>query len=211
MRDTSNFISFKTFQLLGYFVGGMIPIAIFLGIEKTGTDLNFVDPKALGFIFYGTLLAFILGLTVLFFEPEEHGKTRFNAVYSTQAFVSCSMIHFLVLYTGGPSNSVFSFSYLYLPSVVGYTYGRKDKNFLIAALVLAGSFFANLFFLEQQQHFFNPLVYYCGRLGDGERSPNIYCDKVFSLIMFIIQLFVTGKLTSKVSLAMRLKLTKNSD
>ena len=191
--------SFKIFQLLGYFLGGLLPVGIFLVLELT-LDQNILSKSCeIAFIILG-ILGFVIGnLAFLLFDRKEHEDNKwFGIFFLIQAIFSFILIHLLVLYTGGPKSSVFAVSYLYLIAVVGYCFGPKKELYGAAAL-LSLSYFINLFFQDPQQYLFDLILVSKKTLKDtATTSFNDTIDgKIIYLAVFIIQLFATYHIAKK--------------
>ena len=199
LHDPPEFTSFKVFQFLGYFIGGLAPVFLFLGIEVSGYDQNLIHHNCVGRFFLVAILGVIIGFVAFFIEHKfSEDNFWFKFFFTIQALYSIFLIHTIVIYTGGPKSSVFSASYLYLIAIVGYTFGHGFKLYG-AALFLFISYFINLGYAEQQKVFFNDLFFSAesvfkdsnGIVYGGKHDIYIYG------IIFILQIFVTVSIASK--------------
>ena len=136
---------FRHFQLLGIIFGGIAPIFVFFLIAFVFGLSNFYIGK-LGFIIIVLLWSLVLGITLALYvhEPEHGEKKWFNGLHLTQAIL-CFLLTLSIVYcTGGAINSVFAFTCLYIPSVVGYVYGKDDWSLKGASIAMAVSYIFNL-------------------------------------------------------------------
>jgi len=145
-RNTDLNIPFRDFQALGTILGGIAPIAAFFLVAFLFGIQNLVITK-IGLSIIAILVASVLGFTLFLYHKEpRHGKKKwFTIVYTSQAILCFLLTHFIVHYTGGAKNSVFSFTCLYIPSVVGYVYGKRGISLIGAVIIMSLSYFANLF------------------------------------------------------------------
>lgn len=202
MTNSNKVISndtFRDFQAYAVGLGGLGPIALFLflalafgikdlTISKGGTGILLI------------LFFLVLVSTLFLYHKERHhgNKEWFSGIYVLQAMLSFALTHFLIYYTGGARNSVFSFTCLYIPSIVGYVYGKKGVNFIGAAALMFLSYTYNLFY---------PKIY--NNLPDSDlfrldKSVFNWIDKPVSfewlyLSLFIIQLYVLWQIASQKS------------
>jgi hypothetical protein len=137
---------FQEFQFLGIFLGGIVPILIFWGFAvATGIQGLKVDRSGTGKILVLTFVLVVL-FGVLYKCLAKHGnKPWFGWLFSLQAIICFLLIHFLILFTGGSKYSVFAFTCLYVPSVVGYVYGKAGWNLRGAVVIMLLIYSYNLF------------------------------------------------------------------
>lgn len=139
--------SFRHFQLLGIIVGGIAPVGIFFLFAFVFGIENFHIWKS-GLIAIVLLWFIVLTATLalLFSEPKHGNKKWFDVLFLSQAILCFILTCILVFNTGGAINSVFSFTCLYIPSIVGYVFGKDDWNLKGASLAMIASYFINLMF-----------------------------------------------------------------
>ncbi len=201
LHDPPEFTSFKVFQFLGYFIGGIGPVIIFLMFEMLGMDQNIIDGKYISSFMFFALLGAIIGFIAFYIEHSYSEKhILFKIFFLTQAIFSILLIHFLVLYSGGPKSSVFALSYLYIPAVVGFTYG-KGINLTGAVIALCISYILCLFWLTEQQDMFKSVVVSGKEFVRISPKPIGFLwnnsDKWIYFIVFLIQIMVTKAIASK--------------
>jgi hypothetical protein len=137
---------FKHFQFWGIFFGGILPVLMFGACGYTTGIVGVSVVKwAPASIAVPTVLIVILSFVLSFCE-EDHGETKwFSGLFKIQAFLCFFLVHLVVRCTGGSRGSVFAFTCLYVPSVVGYVYGKKGPNFIGASFVMLTIYVINLF------------------------------------------------------------------
>jgi hypothetical protein len=208
MDESPKFTSFGAFQILGYFLGGMIPVIMYLILELCGLNLNNLPRNCIGLFLILAFLGVLIGSTAFLVDkiyPENH--KLFHKFFLAQAIFSIVLIHLLVLYTGGPKSSVFANSYLYLPAIVGYTYGRGKKLYW-AVWFLSFSYFLNLFWNEGQKNsIWNSIVVWEPSIFkplDKSDSFTAYDSLIYGFV-FAIQILVTTFIATKSSRYKELK------
>jgi hypothetical protein len=92
-----------------------------------------------------TLLIIPLSFILPYYEEEHSEKKWFSALFLLQALLCFLLVHLVVRCTGGSRSSLFAFTCLYVPSVVGYVYGKKGVNFKGAFVCMFLIYFVNLF------------------------------------------------------------------
>jgi hypothetical protein len=168
-------------QLFGFFAGGVLPLSI-IGIPALFHD-RIVEP---GFgVWFGSMTIGLGVVGILVMHRERLFKLAAKALAVCQPVLSIVMIHFAVLTTGGVVSSPLSYSYIYLPAVVGHVYGRRWQLW-IASVALALSFVVLLFWYQHQleliRHLFGVTPSKIARVG---APMSTY------LCIFLLQLFVT--------------------
>ena len=197
-KDHPEYITFNNFQWLGYFLGGICPVTLFIIFEMASSQ-NIISSENESFFFIAALIGATIGILVYKFHLEENLQWLFHSLFAIQALYSFILIHILVLYTGGPETSVFSLSYLYLIAIVGYTYGPGVKLYG-AAIILCSSYVINLFIFDGQQHFFQWLLHLktISISGSGVSSGLVSrSNRMIYLFVFLIQGIVTTYIASK--------------
>jgi hypothetical protein len=132
----------------GFIIGGVVPPAlVFIA------DLNFVHliPQSHKTFFLNDLLISFLLSTPLFrfgFKLYAKKDKIANGCLRCSALVSLFALHFLVLCTGGSSQSYLSYHYLYIPAVVAISF-RGNTEFTFASALCFLSFLLNLFCIDQ--------------------------------------------------------------
>lgn len=182
-------IPFRTFQWYGFFIGGIIPIVLLIIFQSIGIKESLIDSNAFGCILIHTIIISIIAIILLHFESRRE-KLKWNwwgLLFLVQAVFAFFLTHILVVFTGGAKTSVFAFSYIYIPSIVGYAFG-KGINLYGAAIVLSISYFFNLFFPIEGKTIFESYIQIFNKIGftsaDGINIGILY------LAIFLIQLFV---------------------
>lgn len=203
MSDTENLnpgndnTFFREFQKLGFFLGGICPLLIFIFLEFSGLNPGLLEKNCISAFTVLTVVGIGVGWVTSHYGTNETPKKTFNRIFSFEAFFSIVLIHLVVLYTGGSSSSLFAASYLYLPTVVGYVYG-PGKKLYNAVIALSISFALNLFCISFQQVFLDHLMLL--RPSFIIYTPSIVrglCYKIFLFILFGIQMFVVTYIASK--------------
>jgi hypothetical protein len=183
------YVPFKIFQFYGYFLGGLIPVTICIIFESIGLNPSIIESNAIGFIMALTLFSYLLGVAVMHFKAEHALLKIFRYSFLFQAIFSFFFIHILVLYSGGAKNSIFSFSYLYLPSIVGFSFGR-GINLYGASIVLAISCYFNLFQISSQQRCLFKVIKFFDQI-ELNCYKRIVDEAWIYFFIFCIQLFIT--------------------
>ena len=182
---------FIDFQKYGYFIGGLVPILI-TSLLSLLTSHKVFDSKYLGFFLISSSIGTSYGFLVFLFYSENRPSNIFINFFLIQAFLSGFLIHLWVAFSGGAIESIFSLSYLYLPAVVGYTFG-KSKELYIASFFLGVSFFLNTFYCKNQMETFDFIATIGGERINHEVeyiSNNIQVQFSF-FVIFLAQLIVT--------------------
>lgn len=144
-KSNSKDKSFTYFQMLGIFGGGVSPILFFLlvcfyfGIKDCQISIN-----GLGIIIILTISVATMAFVLAFKDVEKRQKKWFKRMESIQAICCFLLTWCIIYYTGGSQNSVFSFTCLYIPSVVGYVYGKKNIGLIVACFAMAAIYISNL-------------------------------------------------------------------
>lgn len=195
----SDDISFTNFQWLGYFLGGMCPVILFIFMETAFNQNIISDDKEKLFLVL-LLIGVPIGFAVYHFRSQANFKQLYHWLFAIQALFSFILIHILVLYTGGPVSSVFSISYLYLIAIVGYSC-RPKKELYGAAILIGISFLTTLFFLKEQQLAINFLIPHItvpsAKISLEVSASLTNSNKFIYLFVFVIQGIVTTYIASK--------------
>lgn len=138
--------TFKHFQFWGIGFGGIVPISVFgICAYAFGIAGLMVVKWAPACIGISTVVLITLSF-VLYYHEEQSGETRwFGLLFKFQALLCFVLVHLVVKFTGGSRGSVFAFTCLYVPSVVGYVYGKKGPNFKGASIAMLLIYVLNLF------------------------------------------------------------------
>ncbi len=188
------YTSFKLFQFLGYFVGGLIPIYIFLSLEVIGFGQHLIQRDSIGPFLLTLCIGEVIGVLAFWFEHlfKDNNNKWFRFIFLLQAIYSIFLIHTIVIYTGGPRISVFSASYLYLLAIVGYTYGSGPKLYWAFIFILL-SYFTNLWFITVQKPIFdNVFVSNYSVFKDVDSSHvSDFQNMIIYAIIFTLQISVT--------------------
>ena len=186
-KDLPEFTPFKTFQVAGYLIGGIGPLFFHCLTSMAGVERSLFSESHFSFFLVCALIGLALGIVVLLVNKEHHDGTAFKVLFFIEAMFSFFLIHVLVLATGGSKVSVFSLSYMYLPAVVGYTYGAGG-NLLGATIFSLGSYFANLYSIEAQMKFMNDFM----SLGTQFTTIETARGDYIYFVVFFMQLIVTA-------------------
>lgn len=201
-NQSYNFSSYQIFQGLGYIVGGLVPVAVFISFEMSGLKQGLLSEISINLFVILSFIGLFMSIISLYVELRYSRESGwFGIIFTMQALFSFFLIHLLVLYTGGPKSSVFGLSYLYIPAVVGYTFG-KGWSLYGAALLLSVSYILNLFFVAAQQTFLNNYTFIKYFLNDenllsdindtaGKDGAWIY------IFVFLLQVMVTTLIASE--------------
>lgn len=210
VHDPPEFTSFKVFQFLGYFFGGIGPVIIFFLIELFGWEQDVIASEYIGRFVFLTLIGAVIGIIAFYIEHVYHEKhTLFGVFFFLQAIFSVCFIHLLVAYSGGPKASVFNFSYLYLPAVVGFCFGKGIKLYG-AVVLLSISVIINLFFTEFNLPWSQALLN-CGKSfcpQDASSSNWKIGSTYIWFITYIIQIIVTVAIVSQRKIQFKKKETE---
>lgn len=137
---------FHHFQFKGIMLGGIIPtLAFFVVAIYAGIDSLYIS-KSWFFCSIAPLWLVVLTLTIvlLSYSGKGHGEKRWFSAFSYAQAIACFFLTFFMIFcTGGAIKSVFSFTCLYIPSVVGYVY-KKGLRMNGATLVMGISYILNL-------------------------------------------------------------------
>lgn len=190
------FEPFEKFQLLGYGVGGLLPVFFVYFLDGSTLKENpffqdEVKSRILG-LWLGGLGLGVLTYLAYHFKPN---SKLFGVLFSLQAIYSILFIHLLVLYTGGSKTSVFSGTYIYLVAVVGYTY-KRGVNLYGAAIFVTISYLANIFYASYLTDLFNPFMGVTGEpsvnvaTASTKASPQWAPEWIYFLV-YVIQIITT--------------------
>lgn len=179
-QQATVFTSFKDFQFFGYYLGGLAPVALFLMCKLFGCAPDILDDKYVYFFIALTLIGYIIGTLASKYE---------TTLLLWEAIFSVIFIHLLVIYTNGPRSSVFAESYLYFVAIVGFVWGR-GKNLYYASIVLAISYFSNLFFWQTQKDFLTNYIPTNKEISSRSEYSSVI-ENLFYLMVFCTQLLVT--------------------
>ncbi len=182
-------VSFKRFQWLGFFVGGLFPVVVLLVCTFCGATKILKD-EFLGMFVIATFVGIVVGVFAYQFADE---RTKKGPVVLIEAIFSVLYIHFLVLYTEGPKTSIFAESYLYFLAIVGYAYGG-GKPMWVAAIALCCSYVLNLWFYQAQHDIFDDL--FSSKNIVVKESRNTIVEDFFYFGVFFLQLCVTLKIAA---------------
>lgn len=196
---------FSALQILGFFIGGIIPLAAIL-IWDTQSPVPFIEPQAFHTVFILSIATFILGSLVGHFGDDHADGIAITFLFYIQAVLSIIVIHFVVLYSGGPIVSVLALSYLYLPAVVGYTYGAGVHLYGAAGCLLL-SYTLNLLFASDQKAVFQEYLLSGSKFSQPDKTGTLYTyldgigtgwEPVSALygFVFVLQLIVTTKIAA---------------
>ncbi len=180
---------FRHFQSLGIILGGIGPIAIFFGIAVLfGLKDFYISKSGIGWIVIFLIL--VAGLTFFLYHKEVHHgqKQWFSYIFSAQAICCFILTHLIMYYTGGARGSVFAFTCLYIPSIVGYVYGKKGVSLKGAAIFMAIIYTYNLFFSVDYKHEDPASIYEMNHSLVGFSGP-VKTEWIY-LAIFILQLSI---------------------
>ena len=198
-------------ESLGFAVGGCIPIGLALFYsEVEGYTIN---PEAEKVFIVSSFLYLIVGIICFLFIHSSDGVTEksrrwISVVMYIQAAISLVIVHVLVSVLGGVKESVFSFSYLYIPAVVGFIYGGAGCTLLVTSTMCGLLFIqsaiypsgvAELLGLIWRREFDFAIPRLSGGGGHARIGPTNFDWSYVGV--FIIQLSVTTYLAPRGSLA----------
>lgn len=154
-----NYTPYKRLQVLGYLLGGILPILFYLFLESMGLATGILDERVIMTFLGISIVGIIIGYVAMLIEHHYTENSKwFQRFFFAQAVYSFFLIHTIVLYTGGVKLSVFSSSYLYMLAAIGSTYGFNRK--LTGAAIFFGiSFTLNLRLVEEQKFIFDHVMY----------------------------------------------------
>lgn len=187
-------VSFTTFQTHGFLIGGILPISIYILTHALGYHDSELDLKAFGGLLILSCLLLVIGVVVLICKINDTKPMFRTIAFQIQALLSFLLLHYLVAYTGGSKESVFAFSYLYIPAVVGYTY-NSGINLLGASICLSYSYIKNLFGHEHETMFLRPFANFFSSIHID--PSNKVGDGILHLSVYVIQLIMIIYLASK--------------
>lgn len=134
------------FQIFGFLIGGMLPVLLVSVFEIFGARTQLIEDQATLSVLFIAIVGSLFGCFTPYLDKTlDDGSWPSIIVFSGQAALSIVFLHALVLYSGGPHASVFAGTYLYLPAVVGYTFG-KGRNLYFCAFAMAISYLTLMFF-----------------------------------------------------------------
>jgi hypothetical protein len=146
---------FLTLQLLGYFVGGLIPVFFFL--IKNYFSGDGVSDELIGFFtLFALLLSLWQSITIYLFVEK---SDAFQQMFNGQSLLTYLFLHLLIIYSGGVKYSPLSFEYVYIVGVVGYIYGKRSNNLVQAVLFSCCSLVVNIFYVSPQITFLNDYLF----------------------------------------------------
>lgn len=203
---------FDRFQYLAFLLGGMVPVALVGISELLGLQTGLLEPQVVSKVLVVTIIGLLFGAVAPIVDRLlTDGSLPSRIVFSSQALFSLLFIHILVLYSGGPHVSVFALTYLFLPAVVGHTYG-KGVNLYVSAACLAFSYGFILYFPDLNRSWFDPILTSdltltnhmaaeAAELGslslteEMDESLNSNAKPIY-LIVMLIQMFVTIRIAN---------------
>jgi len=158
MHLTEDNKKFLTMQIYGYFLGGIIPLSIFFGIEYfIGQGIG--DKEMTFFTLFTLFLSIWQTFTIYFFIVERAG-VWFWILYGLQPYITFMFLHlFIVFINGGAFSILAGFEYAYVPLTVLAVYGLT-KNTWGAFLGVFVSVLPNLLALNWQVTFFTPILHF---------------------------------------------------
>ena len=186
---------FRHFQKLGILFGGVAPIAVFflvayfIGIKGLAISIS-----GFGIILFLTVLVLTVTITLLLSE-KSRDKKWFKGTELFQALLCFSLTACIIHHTGGSRNSVFAFSCLYIPSVVGYVYGKKDKSLIGAAIAMSLIYLFNLKWATDCSKMVETDLYKLETSRIGIVGP-INIEIIYGLL-FILQLYIVWVVASQ--------------
>lgn len=192
-EDTAEFASFREFQKLGFIIGGILPIFVYLFFSIVGLEDELIRPEHTGFFLLLSFVGMALGIGMAHLEHEHSRAKWFGSLFFFQAVYSAFLIHLLVLCTGGAKSSVFALSYMYLPAVVGATYG-SGPNLKGATIFSCMSYLANVFFVDfQSRLIFDKIDFVTVTIENASFTTN----GLAYAAVFVIQLVCTAWLSAR--------------
>ena len=198
------FNDFLLFQIFGFLIGGLIPVLLTI-IAQFYSQIHPIDEAVIHMVGAIAVFTLVLAISALCSHSAinlGHPKSRpfLKVVFLLQALFSIALIHILVIYTGGPISSVFAYSYLYMPSVIGFTYAG-GLELLGASSLLWISFISNLFWLDPQKTFFRPVM----ELGHNTVSGSYNASMGFPAWLYAVIITIQLIVTSAIAVASRKK------
>ena len=93
---------FQIFQYIGYFLGGLLPVGVFIIFELSGLEQNILRGINESPFIILTLVGFLIAFLTFFIENHYTKKSKlFGSLFLVQALFSFFLIHLLVLYSNG--------------------------------------------------------------------------------------------------------------
>lgn len=220
MRSLRSLSRFHAFQYLGFFIGGVVPLSALL-VWDNQTVAPIIDAQAVPTIIVLVLVLFCIGVFILVHGDDHSDSLIIATLFYAQAAVSILTLHFVVLYTGGPIVSVMALSYLYLPAVVGYTYG-SGVQLIGASGALSISYVTNLFWPSQQRELLSPILISGGKWTRDDAGGSIYrylensssgidALSVLFVFVFVLQILATTKIAALPSISNKKAIEQKSD
>lgn len=190
--------NFRYFQVLAIIFGGLGPIFFYFFIGfLCGIENFWISKHGFGIIAILFIITCCLTGFLIFKEALCGEEKWFGYAYSIQAVFCFLLVTATVYFTGGAKASIFSFTFLYIPSVVGYVYGKHGLNMKGAVFSMFVSYAYNLFWpLKERKDFAPNEIFVLETSVTKFNLPQVQIEYIY-IGIFLLQLCIVFSIAER--------------